>query len=144
MANKWDLKSVIVTAVGDEAPSAIGSKIPEGKTRFVTYIRTRRIGANKSCLTAVDLIVASVPIASAASSTSLALTAISAGKKLVVNMPKVTGATNLIDGRGVTEDIPNTPSLEHPIMSVTGEGWLAAIKTTAGAALSLFVNYYDE
>ena len=144
MANKWDLKSAVVTAVGATAPSAIGAKIADGKTRFVTYIQVRKISSKATGLTAVDFMVGSVPIASAASSTSLALTAISAGKKLALNMGKVTGATNLIQGQAFVQDIPSVPSIEHPIMSVTGEGWLAAIKSTAGAALSLFVNYYDE
>lgn len=140
MANKYDLKTwKIATAVSGTLTN-IGGTITDGKTRFLTYLRVENVGpVGSACGTGLAVLIGSQTAATTPTATS-----VSAGGKLPIRFPKVTGVTALNTfALSPEKAIPAVPSIEHPILSVTGSGWMSLI-VRSGPSAGIFAEYYDE
>lgn len=145
MANKYDLKTVVANVGVASGLTNIGTNIPAGKTRFLTYIRLERsVVGRASTLTGVTGMVVSV------AESDLKVSELSAGTALVFGLAGVSaeaGSCCNVPDIGYVNSIPDRPDVNHPILSMVGAGstWMTfATISAVGATASLFAQYYDE
>jgi len=152
MANKFDIKTMIGSAtVGASSCHQIGSAIPTGKTRFLTYIRVERAGkiATDTSVPILSVAVGSVSDSAAAHATALGVSNVSAGGLLWLGLAGITrtaaNADPLADHVFINH-IPDRPDVDHPILSLAGTAtnfMMVGVKAS-GAAATIFAQYYDE
>lgn len=128
MANKYDIKTANVVIGTATANTTFGiGAVPEGKTRFVTFVKAvnRFIGAG----TTNNLYLISYTASQVASLAS-AIT----NKKLTQDFFATASVAPVM--------IPEKPDLESPLFTVAGGNHLAG--RTSRGNVDVFVQYYDE
>lgn len=119
MANKWDITTVVQSLTGSVGGTSLGlaAVVPQGKKRFVTYIKIQ-------CRSAANV----VNLGGAADS---------------VGALSTTYFTQLVNS---TYEYPEEPGdTNHPIFAIDATEYLGAV--TGNAAVSgtmLTLQYYDE
>lgn len=140
MANKYDLKTWIRRSlVGSSLGACVGSDTAAtGKTRFLTYIRVNRKGVGLSTAASLVVGVGSVTTSQPTGTNVLSTT----GLLVHMQFPEVVSAIHA-GGVGTIQEIRG--SIDHPIVSVAGGGYMGvAAGSTAAAIADVFCQYYDE
>ena len=145
MANKYDLKTWVkldlTTATGANGTNIGSGVVPDGKNRFLTYIRVQRSGEAVAS-GAVDSQM--IGIASVGTSNTTAASALSASFLIApIHLPAA-GASMLAGAvPAFVQEIRG--SIENPILSVGGGGFMGIMGSlTAGKTVNVFAQYYDE
>jgi hypothetical protein len=113
---------------------AIGTIVPAGMTRYVTYIRANQGSSARNIGSKVYL--CSVTALTDASSTAACL----ARLKMTVQIPSTIGAAKFVE-------IPNRPDSENPLFTIAASKYLTARMSRlqlGSASCTLFVQYYDQ
>ena len=144
MANKFDLKSDYQSNVaGATSTFNIGTLIPTGKTRFLTYLRVSRneIISALSIVTGVTGIVGSIAYSNGSSAY------VSAGALMPFDlMAASNAATSQTFLSDKMFDMEYRGSIEHPLVSVQGgaSSWMTVHTKATHPAHRIFTQYYDE
>ncbi len=140
MANKYDLKTWMIKTAASGTLTNIGGTIDSGKTRFLTYLKVEKSDpVGSGCGSTIEVLIASQTAA-----TTPTAAVVSAGAKLPIRIARASAATTVGNyPHNVMREMPDSPSLEHPLMSVTGSGWMSLI-VRSGPAMCVFATYYDE
>ncbi len=140
MANRHNLKTWMIKTAASGTLTNIGGTIDSGKTRFLTYLKVEKsdpVGSGAG--STVEVLIASQTAA-----TTPTAAVVSAGAKLPIRIARVSAVTGVCNyPHPHTRTMPGKPSLEHPLMSVTGSGWMSLI-VRSGPAMCVFATYYDE
>jgi len=148
MANKYDLKTVVISATANTAGvHNIGSgsaAIPAGKTRFLTYIRAEKTDPIATVATALTTAVAAVSAATNLSMISAATA--SAQIALPIGFPKMSVTGEAVPAKIIDTSIPDRPDIDHPILALAGgaSAFMVLQVKAAGPAARIFAQYYDE
>jgi hypothetical protein len=139
MAKNHNIRTACETLAGVAASStiSIGSVVPAGMTRYVTFIRVTQDVADEDEGSLIYL--CSAATAAAASTDALA----SAVQKIGISMPSAVAAS-----RGRKDFMaPPTPDTEHPLFTIGSAAYLRAHLSTAATmstSVTVFVQYYEE
>ena len=151
MANKHDLQYVYASGVASNAATNIGGAIAAGKTRFLTYIRVSRSGGASMGASTNGGHVVVAPHSAVASGQ---VTDFWASRTLAVVLPNASAASNAsLANKAIVQEIPRTPNMDHPILSVAGgassymvvgNGEASTVALAAIDEVDIFAIYYDE
>jgi len=155
MGNKFDFQTVIIPSItgGASGVHSIGTAIPAGRTRFLTYIKIERASTlENSGVTGVTGIIASTGNTAVALNYSNLYSETTSGLvRLQLKLHNMsTGGGSGQSGAGMPDITARTEllgTMDHPILAVTG-GASAYMVYAHGASVvasqRLFAQYYDE
>ena len=144
MSRNYDIKtkSTIIDATAAGSSVAIGSDVPAGMTRYVTFIRLGLAAPDDASAKGTRVYLCSC---TGTGSVSASQGNASTTQKMVLMLASV-GAANTGDlSRAV--QVPASPNTEHPLFTIaSGKALVAhrASTATLSASAHLFVQYFDE
>jgi len=136
MSKNYDIKTVSKYLGGVSSHVALGSSVPSGMKRYVTFLRIQQLAETLN--EGSKIYICSTAASNTASSTGAASTA----QKMVIQIPSTIAATGDKEVR-----VPERPDTEHPLFTIAGGKWLTAyLCSDAGQSypVSIFAQYYDE
>lgn len=155
MANKYDFQTVIIPSItgGASGVHSIGTAIPAGRTRFLTYIKVERASnLENTGVTNVTGIIASTGDSAAALNYSDLYSELTSGLvRLQVKLHGMsTAAGSGQSGVGMPGICARTEiegTMDHPILAIAGGAsayMVYAHGAAAAGSMRLFAQYYDE
>jgi len=117
----------------------IGSQVPAGMTRYVTFITVTPEATSNT--EGSKVWICSTALGSAAAPAASTDTLASAAQKMAIRI----ASASTVGNKNVV--IPQSPDTEHPLFTVASSAWLCAHLSSVApmtSSVTLFVQYYDE